>query len=88
MIAPKAEDAFNDWEAARANARAAAAAEAAASGRRGGGNGGGAAGAEESSLLSGPLQPFCVMTALLIWLWFDQECARMAEQVRGYRPPA
>ncbi|KAI8472415.1 MAG: SecA DEAD-like domain-containing protein [Monoraphidium minutum] len=33
-------------------------------------------------LTSGPLQPFCVKAALLLWLWFDQQCAVMAGEVR------
>ncbi|GBF93826.1 pre translocase subunit [Raphidocelis subcapitata] len=57
VIAPKAEAAYSEWEAA--------------------------GGPDRGPLLSGSLQPFCVKAALLLWLWFDQECARMGQEVRA-----
>jgi hypothetical protein len=79
VIAPKADAAFQEWE----SHQAAAVAAASSSSRRPGSRAGAAAAAAatSNSLLQGPLQPFCVKAALLLWLWFDQECARMAEEV-------
>jgi len=90
VIAPKADAAFAEWEAQQAAATAAAATATANRNNLGFGSSAAALAATAAggsdgtnALLQGPLQPFCVKAALLLWLWFDQECARMAWEVRA-----